>query len=141
MVERLVEHPLRAALRTDRYTLAALDATLDLYLAQPIAWSSIPLAGLLSAPVENLKNRAERMAAQWSALANVESATAKKFCCSPAALGFSSTISSSCPQATDGVSPPQMTVSAHARIAKNPGKGLHWKRQRQLRSVFILSPG
>ncbi|MFO0906670.1 MAG: L-seryl-tRNA(Sec) selenium transferase [Pirellulales bacterium] len=75
-VDRICEHPLRTALRADRLAIAALAATLDLYLAQPVAWSSLPLAALLAAPVENLQNRAERMAPQWAALPGVEASAA-----------------------------------------------------------------
>jgi L-seryl-tRNA(Ser) seleniumtransferase len=74
-VERVARHPLMRALRVDKLTLAALAATLRLYVDEALAERRVPLLALLSAPLENLKNRAERIAPQLAALPGVAEAT------------------------------------------------------------------
>lgn len=64
LVQKINRHPLARALRVDKITLAALAATLRLYQDPNQAEQTIPLLMLLSAPAENLKNRAERLAPQ-----------------------------------------------------------------------------
>ncbi len=64
LIEKISKHPLARALRVDKITLAGLAATLRLYQAPEQAEQTIPLLMLLSAPCENLKNRAERLAPQ-----------------------------------------------------------------------------
>jgi L-seryl-tRNA(Ser) seleniumtransferase len=55
------------ALRADKVALAALAATLRLYQDPDLAERSVPLLSLLATPVENLQNRAERLAPQIAA--------------------------------------------------------------------------
>ncbi len=64
LVKKIKDHPLARAVRVGKMTLAALAATLRLHLDPEQAEQSIPLLMLLSAPVENLENRAQRMAPQ-----------------------------------------------------------------------------
>ena len=64
LVKRITKHPLTRALRVDKTTLAALAATLRQYRNPKEAEASIPLLQLLSASMDNLKNRAERLAPQ-----------------------------------------------------------------------------
>jgi L-seryl-tRNA(Ser) seleniumtransferase len=66
-VERIVKHPLMRALRVDKLTLSALAATLEAYRDPQLAERSIPVLSLLATPLENLRNRAERLAPQISA--------------------------------------------------------------------------
>jgi L-seryl-tRNA(Ser) seleniumtransferase len=66
-LQRITEHPLMRALRVDKLTLAALAATLRLHQDPQAAERSIPLLALLSTPLANLQNRAERMAPQLAA--------------------------------------------------------------------------
>jgi L-seryl-tRNA(Ser) seleniumtransferase len=54
--------PLMRALRVDKLTLAALEATLSLALDPPFASRRIPLRLLLDEPLESLKGRALRLA-------------------------------------------------------------------------------
>jgi len=54
-------HPLARALRVDKLTLAALEATLRLYLDPTEAARSIPALRALTLPQEELKARAERL--------------------------------------------------------------------------------
>jgi len=55
------EHPLARALRIDKLSLAALAATLRLYLDPATAADEIPVLGMLSAVESDLLARAERM--------------------------------------------------------------------------------
>ena len=67
LLERIRKHPLMRALRVGKMTLAALAATLRLYQDQEVAERAVPLLALLSTPLENLHNRAVRMAPQIAA--------------------------------------------------------------------------
>lgn len=62
-IDRLKENPLARALRLDKLTLAALEATLRLYLDKERALAEIPTLAMLSAPVEALRPRAEALCA------------------------------------------------------------------------------
>jgi L-seryl-tRNA(Ser) seleniumtransferase len=83
MISQLAAHPLVRAAGCDKATLAALEATLELY--QPAAEQNsssieraIPLLGLLATSEDNLKHRSERLTPQLAtspALAGVESRT------------------------------------------------------------------
>jgi L-seryl-tRNA(Ser) seleniumtransferase len=66
-IEKIQKHPLARAMQTDKITLAALSATLQLYRDEEKAKQEIPLLRLLGTSVENLKNRAERLAPQMAA--------------------------------------------------------------------------
>jgi L-seryl-tRNA(Ser) seleniumtransferase len=74
LVERMQKHPLARALRVDKITLAALAATLRLHRDPEKARQQIPLLALLATSVENLKNRAERLAPQMAAASTVQGA-------------------------------------------------------------------
>jgi L-seryl-tRNA(Ser) seleniumtransferase len=63
LVERLRRHPLQRALRADKLTLAALEATLALYLDPERAAAEIPVLRMLREPGEAVRARAERLAA------------------------------------------------------------------------------
>jgi L-seryl-tRNA(Ser) seleniumtransferase len=67
-IERLARHPLMRAMRVDKMTLAALAATLRLWQRDDQGRNSIPLLALLTTPVANLENRAQRLAPQLAAL-------------------------------------------------------------------------
>ena len=54
-------HPLARAVRIDKLDLAALDATLRLYLDPDEARRSIPTLAALSEPVDEVRRRAERL--------------------------------------------------------------------------------
>jgi L-seryl-tRNA(Ser) seleniumtransferase len=76
LVDQINRHPMMRAMRLDKMILAALAATLRLYRDLPAAEQSLPLLRLLTTPVENLKNRAERLAPQIAAAAAIASAEA-----------------------------------------------------------------
>jgi L-seryl-tRNA(Ser) seleniumtransferase len=62
LVEQLRRHPLQRALRADKLTLAALEATLGLYLEPERALREIPVLRMLFDPLEAVRARAERLA-------------------------------------------------------------------------------
>jgi len=74
LVEKIASHPLRRAVRADKLTLAALGATLRLYEDAQVAERAIPALSLLATPLENLRQRAERIGPQIAAtgVASVE---------------------------------------------------------------------
>jgi L-seryl-tRNA(Ser) seleniumtransferase len=74
MVDRVAKHPMMRALRVDKLTLAALAATLRLHRDEEAAQQGVPLMRMLATPIENLKQRAERMAPQLAACPSVVSA-------------------------------------------------------------------
>ena len=60
LVARALKHPLARAVRVDKMTLAALAATLDLYLTQPVP--AVPVWEMLGADPAGLRARAEAWA-------------------------------------------------------------------------------
>ncbi len=62
LVERLRRHPLQRALRADKLTLAALEATLALYLEPERARREIPVLRMLEEPAATVRERAELLA-------------------------------------------------------------------------------
>ncbi len=67
LVQTIRKHPLLPAIQADTPTLAALLATLRLYEDPATAERAIPLLSMLATPLENLRNRAERLAPQITA--------------------------------------------------------------------------
>jgi L-seryl-tRNA(Ser) seleniumtransferase len=63
LVSRLRANPLARALRVDKLTLAALEATLALYREPERARREIPVLAMLTAPVGELRERAKLVAA------------------------------------------------------------------------------
>ena len=61
-IERLRANPLHRALRIDKLSLAALEATLRLYFDPQTALAQIPTAAMLSCPPETLARRARGLA-------------------------------------------------------------------------------
>lgn len=62
LIGRLKKNPLARALRLDKMTLAALEATLRLYLSPDDAFTRIPTLRMLSESAEVTRERAERLA-------------------------------------------------------------------------------
>lgn len=62
LIQKLARHPLMRALRPDKLTLAALEATLRIYLyGEPLA--EIPTLRRIARPVEDIKEACERVGA------------------------------------------------------------------------------
>jgi L-seryl-tRNA(Ser) seleniumtransferase len=137
-VDRLACHPLARALRVDKLTLAALAATLRLLRDEPTAFQEVPLLQLLAAPVENLRQRAERLATQIAALEGFASAEA---CESAAFLGGGSVPEEQIASWCIALAPSGMSVEQFARRLRGgtpPVVGrIHADRLRlEMRSVF-----
>jgi L-seryl-tRNA(Ser) seleniumtransferase len=75
-VERVARHPLFAALQLDSLRAAALKATLECYDGASPNLQALPVWQCLTAPIENLRNRAERLAPQLAQLDAIASAVA-----------------------------------------------------------------
>jgi L-seryl-tRNA(Ser) seleniumtransferase len=75
-IDVIRKHPLMRALRVDKLTLAALYGTLQLYQGRERAEQLVPLLELLSTPIANLQNRAERLAPQIAACSAIATAEA-----------------------------------------------------------------
>jgi L-seryl-tRNA(Ser) seleniumtransferase len=76
LIEKIASHPIARTLRVGNLTLAALAATLRLYRDPEKARVRIPLLQLLTASMDNLKQRAERLAPKAAATAVVGEAEA-----------------------------------------------------------------
>src|SRR5262249_35905908 len=63
LVQRVEKDPLMRAFRLDKMTLAALAATLRLYRTEEAALRSVPVLRMLAAPLDELRLRAETLAA------------------------------------------------------------------------------
>lgn len=61
LIDRLKKNPLARALRLDKMTIAALEATLRLYLDPKKAMASIPTLNMLCADPEEIEDRAQRL--------------------------------------------------------------------------------
>lgn len=62
LIDRMKKNQLARMLRVDKMTLAALEAVLRLYEDAESAKSSVPVLKMLSAPIDELKKRAETLA-------------------------------------------------------------------------------
>ncbi len=72
-IGQIEKDPLMRAFRCDKMTLAALEATLRIYLNEEKALRAIPVLHLLSVPLEELRQRAEALAGRLRTLAGLES--------------------------------------------------------------------
>lgn len=61
MIDRIKLNPFMRAMRPDKLTLAALEATLRDYLDPGVAWKQVPVLRMLSIGEDELKARAERL--------------------------------------------------------------------------------
>ena len=86
LLERVRRHPLMRALRVDKLTIAALEATLIEH-AKGQADRTVPVARMIAAPVEELAARAEALCARLSGAAGLRVAAEA----SEAAIGGGST--------------------------------------------------
>jgi L-seryl-tRNA(Ser) seleniumtransferase len=111
-VDEVARHPLFRALRVDKLTLAALGATLRLSRDPANAEQHVPLVRMLATSLENLQQRAARLAPQLSRSPLVASATVES-CHST--LGGGSVPTQDIPSWAVVISPRDMTVDALAQ--------------------------
>jgi L-seryl-tRNA(Ser) seleniumtransferase len=82
LLERIKRNPINRALRIDKLTLAALEATLRFYRDEEEAVNNIPTLKMLTMPVETIKKKAKRLhrnngqlfQGRWRCLTTSESA-------------------------------------------------------------------
>lgn len=67
-IQKIEQDPLMRAFRLDKMTLAALEATLRLYLDEQRALREVPVLRMLSTPLAQLHQRAEDLAARLRSL-------------------------------------------------------------------------
>ena len=75
-ISRIRKHPLARALRVGKLTIAALEATLKLFLHPDTVWEKNPTLRMLAAPYDELRARADDLAerlSQWIACEVIES--------------------------------------------------------------------
>jgi L-seryl-tRNA(Ser) seleniumtransferase len=77
-IDRIEKNPLMRAFRVDKMTLAALEATLRLYRDADQVCREVPILAMLSTPMLELRNRAERLAGRLRELAAIAEATVAK---------------------------------------------------------------
>ncbi|GMU34027.1 MAG: L-seryl-tRNA(Sec) selenium transferase [Planctomycetia bacterium] len=77
-IDRLRRDPMARALRVDKLTLAALEATLEIYLSPDRPKAEIPTLAALSESLESVTLRAERLAKVLSDAAPSESFTVER---------------------------------------------------------------
>jgi L-seryl-tRNA(Ser) seleniumtransferase len=68
IIDRIKANPLARALRIDKMTLAALEATLRLYQDEARALAQIPTLKMITAPLSDLENRARQLSQKLSEL-------------------------------------------------------------------------
>lgn len=61
-IDRIKKNPVNRAMRIDKMTLAALEATLRLYLDMDVARRKVPTLRMITASQESLKSKARRLA-------------------------------------------------------------------------------
>jgi len=67
LIAKLRKNPFARAMRVDKLTLSALEATLRLYLEPERALREIPVLAMLTVPVSELQSRAQRIVARLAA--------------------------------------------------------------------------
>jgi L-seryl-tRNA(Ser) seleniumtransferase len=70
-IQKIEKDPLMRAFRLDKMTLAALEATLRLYLDEERALREVPVLRMLGAPLAELRRRAEELALRLHGLAGL----------------------------------------------------------------------
>jgi L-seryl-tRNA(Ser) seleniumtransferase len=76
LITRVSQHPLCLTCRLDTFRSAALAAALEFHRESVRGMESLPAWQLLTTPVENLRNRAERIAPQLAQAADIATAAA-----------------------------------------------------------------
>jgi L-seryl-tRNA(Ser) seleniumtransferase len=74
-IQKIEKDPLMRAFRLDKMTLAALEATLRLYLNEERALREVPVLRMLGIPLEELRQRAEKLAECLRVLPGIASVT------------------------------------------------------------------
>jgi L-seryl-tRNA(Ser) seleniumtransferase len=73
LIQKIEKDPLMRAFRLDKMTLAALEATLRIYLNEEQALEQIPILRMIQTPLETLQSRAKAIARKLKKLDGIES--------------------------------------------------------------------
>ena len=103
LIAQLQQHPLKRALRVDKMTLAALDATLRLYLNPEKLAAELPTLRLLSRSAQDIQQQAERLREPLAARYGDEFSVQVMSCASQ--IGSGSLPSESLPSAALALTP------------------------------------
>jgi L-seryl-tRNA(Ser) seleniumtransferase len=76
-IHKVEKDPLMRTYRLDKMTLAALEATLRIYLNPDRAWAQIPVLVMLGTPLSELRARAEALAGKLSLVDGIAGATSR----------------------------------------------------------------
>jgi L-seryl-tRNA(Ser) seleniumtransferase len=71
LIEKIQRDPMMRAVRLDKMSLGALDATLRLYLDDEEARTSVPVLSMLTQPIAELRQRASRLAARLKSISGI----------------------------------------------------------------------
>ncbi len=131
-IDECRRNPLCRALRVDKLTLAALEATLALYRDPPRALADIPALAMLTAPVERVRARAESLGATLAALG-----VAGDVLASDATVGGGAFPSARIPSAALALRGDAVALDAQLRAGETPviGRIEHDRLLIDLRSV------
>ncbi|MBQ0805754.1 MAG: L-seryl-tRNA(Sec) selenium transferase [Sulfitobacter sp.] len=108
VIAKLRSHPLLRALRIDKLSLAALEATLRLYRAPHDPFKTIPVLQMLSEPLDDVQTRANRLVALLNGVAAASVVPSAAF------VGGGSLPQQELPSFCVRVEPPAMTADALA---------------------------
>ena len=108
VIAKLRSHPLLRALRIDKLSLAALEATLRLYRAPHDPFKTIPVLQMLSEPLDDVQTRANRLVALLNGVAAASVVPSAAF------VGGGSLPQQELPSFCVRVEPPDMTADALA---------------------------
>ncbi len=112
LVERCRRHPLARALRVDKMTLAALEATLKHYRDPDAAMAAVPVLRMLTMPPEELAARADELAGLI--LARAGGAARVEVCPGLSQVGGGSLPGTELPTTLVAVVPERLSVNALA---------------------------
>jgi L-seryl-tRNA(Ser) seleniumtransferase len=107
LVEQVARHPFARSAPLDKLGLAALVATLRLYRSPERGRLEVPVMHLLGASIDNLRNRAERLAPQLAAVDGVAEAQIIE---TTSSLGSPALVRHSLPTVCIAVQPAQLTA-------------------------------
>jgi L-seryl-tRNA(Ser) seleniumtransferase len=102
LVARIRTHPLMRALRVDKLTYAALEATLEEYTAER-ASSTVPVPAMIGLPIEEIDRRARKLAVR------IDAATAE-IIDGESTIGGGSAPGSALPTRLVAIAPPHLTA-------------------------------
>lgn len=112
VIERMRRNPLTRALRVDKLTLAALEATLTLYRDPPRALREIPALAMLTAPEPRLRERASALCSALSMAGHRATVVA-----SEASVGGGSFPTARIPSAAVAIEGDAMVIESRLRAA------------------------